>query len=210
MEGQSYVPSDFIATVSGKMIDPDNVTAEDIDIVDIAVGLGNLCRYSGQLIRFHSVAEHSVLVSNMVTEVQGRNLRLKALLHDAPEFIINDLVRPIKRRVTGYDEIESSVMDAVAQRFGLEYSEEDWAEIKRCDDLITVIERRDLSPRIGSAMYSETGGVIPGFRSPVGMYAPHKAFSLFLIEFYKLTGEALTEAQTEVVDWLQKEAPRYV
>src|ERR1700734_2059257 len=61
-------------------------------IEDIAHGLANICRYSGQCNRFYSVAEHSVLVSEIAV-----GFELEALMHDAAEAFLGDITRPLKQ-----------------------------------------------------------------------------------------------------------------
>lgn len=104
-----------IHTISGKQIDPENVTASDIDIEDIAHGLSKVCRYSGQREQFISVAEHSVWVSRNVPA----KLALHALLHDAAEAYMGDVPSPIKRLCDDFSSIERTFDNAVHERFGL-------------------------------------------------------------------------------------------
>jgi len=76
----------FIQTYSGKRIDFENPDPDQIDIVDIAHGLSNLCRFSGQSKYFYSVAQHSFYVSLVCKEN-----KLQALLHDATEAYMADV-----------------------------------------------------------------------------------------------------------------------
>lgn len=104
----------YLGTYSGKCVDVLDPKPEDIDIVDIARGLSNLCRFGGQLKRFYSVAEHSIWVSKMVPP----DLALQALMHDAPEAYLVDLPTPIKRNLPLYYEIEHKLHVVIAERFG--------------------------------------------------------------------------------------------
>ena len=102
---------------SGKVVDPFNLTIDDIDINDIAHSLSMLCRFNGHTSEFYSVAQHSVRVSNILPE----KLRLEGLLHDATEFIIGDLIRPIKRtkELSKYVELEDKIWALIARKFDL-------------------------------------------------------------------------------------------
>lgn len=122
---------DWMQTFSGRQYWPLDPRPDEVDMVDIGHHLGMLCRYCGACRRFYSVAEHSVGVLYVVTRAlqgdHGRNLtfddvrriRRHALLHDAPEAYCHDLIRPIKRCVEGYAEVEAANHDAIALRFGL-------------------------------------------------------------------------------------------
>lgn len=88
-----------------------------IRIEDIAHALSNQCRFGGHLPEFYSVAQHSVLCSQMVEN----KYRLSALLHDASEAYLLDIPRPIKQRLSNYKEIEDGLMEIIASKFGFEY-----------------------------------------------------------------------------------------
>ncbi|KLK91389.1 phosphohydrolase [Microvirga vignae] len=106
---------DWIQTYSGAQFWPMDPRAGDIRLQDIAHALSMLCRYTGHCKRFYSVAEHSVLLSEVVEPKH----RLWALLHDASEAYLVDVPRPVKPFLTGYREAEGEIMLCVAERFGL-------------------------------------------------------------------------------------------
>lgn len=194
-----------VGTFSGRQIDLGVINAKrDICIVDVAVGLAQQCRYSGQVWPYYSVAEHSVLICQLVGHRPNSDLALKALLHDAPEFLINDLVRPVKRKVTGYEEIEEAVMGAVEEAFCVRYSKEDWATIKRFDDLITVEERRKLMPRLPRETYAS--GVdesqVPNLNFKC--LPPAEAALAFLSNYFFLSSASPTEEERELIQILLK------
>lgn len=101
--------------MSGKRVDPFNMKADDIDIQDISHSLSMQCRYNGHLGRFYSVAEHCVLVSQLVPAEQ----KLWGLLHDATEAYVGDLISPIKRKMDDFVLLEDEIHGAVSQHFGL-------------------------------------------------------------------------------------------
>ena len=110
--------------LSGRRLDLLDPTAVDIEIEDIAHGLAFVARWNGQTRGDwpYSVAEHSLLVE----EIYGRlgnppaKWRLAALLHDAPEYVIGDMISPVKAAVgPGYGELDARLTVAVHLRFGL-------------------------------------------------------------------------------------------
>ena len=111
--------------LSGRRLDLLNPSPFDIEIEDIAHGLSFVARWNGQTVgEFpYSVAEHSVFVAEMFTLFRpraDRRWRLAALLHDAPEYVIGDMVGPAKSSVgPGYAEMDERLTVAIHQRFGL-------------------------------------------------------------------------------------------
>lgn len=112
----------------------------DFRIEDIAHALANTCRYSGHCIRFYSVAEHCVRVSEIVPEAYA----LEALMHDATEAYLTDIPRPIKHipEFAFYRELEEKAERAIATQFGLPYPPS--PEVKRADNILLMTEARDL------------------------------------------------------------------
>lgn len=106
---------DFIVTYTGKHFWPLDPQPEEIDIDDIAHALSIVNRWSGHSPIPYSVAVHSLHVAECCPE----HLRLAGLLHDASEAYIADVARPVKKLLTGYQEIEDGIQRAVAQRFDL-------------------------------------------------------------------------------------------
>ena len=110
--------------LSGRRLDLLDPRADDIAIEDIAHGLARVARWNGQTSGPHvfSVAQHSLLVEAIFTaEVPGsRADSLAALLHDAPEYVVGDLISPFKA-VLGddYKAVEHRILAAVHARFGL-------------------------------------------------------------------------------------------
>lgn len=131
-----------VQTVSGRYIDVLAPWAGDIQLGDIAHHLANLCRFSGAVREFYSVAQHSVMVASILPPA----LRLAGLLHDASEAYLGDVISPIKRHIPSYQYMEELVMAAVEQRFTLDLTTQDRAVIKRADLVLLATERRDLMP----------------------------------------------------------------
>lgn len=131
---------EWILTSTGKRFYPIDPRPQDVDIRDIARGLSNLCRFTGQVTRFYSVAQHSLHVSTLVPD----RLALHGLMHDASEAYLNDISRPVKYSgpMAGYRLIEAGVQDVIMQHFNLPLlSEEDEALVKAADDKALEIEK---------------------------------------------------------------------
>ena len=111
--------------LSGRRLDLLEPSPLDVEIEDIAHGLARVARWNGQTRGAHafSVAQHSVLVERLVAELSprlGSEARLMALLHDAPEYVVGDLISPFKAAVgINYKALEERLQAAVHLRFGL-------------------------------------------------------------------------------------------
>ena len=110
--------------LSGRRLDLLDPTPVDIEIEDIAHGLAFVARWNGQTRGDwpYSVAEHSLLVEDAYHRQGGTDprWRLAALLHDAPEYVIGDMISPVKAAVgPGYGELDARLMVAIHIRFGL-------------------------------------------------------------------------------------------
>ena len=111
--------------LSGRRLDLLEPSPLDIEIADIAHGLARVARWNGQTRGDHafSVAQHSVLVERLVGELSPRltrEARLMALLHDAPEYVVGDLISPFKAAVgLNYKALEERLQGAIHLRFGL-------------------------------------------------------------------------------------------
>ncbi|MBS7590347.1 YfbR-like 5'-deoxynucleotidase [Ancylobacter defluvii] len=115
--------------LSGRRLDLLDPSPLDIEIEDIAHGLARVARWNGQTSgeQIFSVAQHSVLVELIArrqAEVAGveldRRWRLAMLLHDAPEYVVGDMISPFKAVLGGdYKGVEARLLAAVSLRFGL-------------------------------------------------------------------------------------------
>ena len=111
--------------LSGRRLDLLDPTPVDIEIEDIAHGLAFVARWNGQTRGdfAYSVAEHSLLVEDLFGRMQPDapvRWRLAALLHDAPEYVIGDMISPVKSAVgPGYGALDARLAAAVHLRFGL-------------------------------------------------------------------------------------------
>jgi 5'-nucleotidase len=139
--------------LSGRRLDLLNPSPLDIEIADIAHGLARVARWNGQTAGPHafSVAQHCVLVEGLAAELKprlAREGRLAALLHDAPEYVIGDLISPFKAAVgLDYKDFENRLLAAIHLRFGLppQPSTEIAILIKRADRLSAYHEATQLA-----------------------------------------------------------------
>jgi len=111
--------------LSGRRLNLLEPSPLDIEIEDIAHGLARVARWNGQTKGQHafSVAQHCMLVERLAIQIKpalSREARLIALLHDAPEYVIGDLISPFKRAVgINYKDMENRLLEAIHVRFGV-------------------------------------------------------------------------------------------
>ncbi|AZL59421.1 HD family hydrolase [Tabrizicola piscis] len=111
--------------LSGRRLDLLDPTPMDIEVEDIAHGLAFVARWNGQTRGDwpYSVAEHSLLVEEIFARASpgiAARWRLAALLHDAPEYVIGDMISPVKAAVgPGYGALDERLSAAIHLRFGL-------------------------------------------------------------------------------------------
>lgn len=139
-----------IMLYSGVELDLLDPSSSEFTIDDIAHGLSNICRYAGQCRMFYSVAEHSVLMSDL-----AGHLAFEALMHDAAEAFIGDITRPLKQLLPDYKNIERSVEEAIFNRFGLPLYIR--AEIKSLDLQVLAAEQDQLMPQSTNRWAIEAG-----------------------------------------------------
>ena len=139
--------------LSGRRLDLLNPSPLDVEIEDIAHGLAFVARWNGQTRGEHpySVAEHSLLVEEIFrrgARDAGPRWRLAALLHDAPEYVIGDMISPVKAAVgPDYAALDARLAVAVHLRFGLpaELPAAVKAAIKRADRISAWLEAVQLA-----------------------------------------------------------------
>lgn len=162
---------------SGAWLDLCAPAASEFTIEDIAHGLANLCRYAGQCRGFYSVAEHSLLVTEVATEHQ-----FEALLHDAAEAFLGDITRPLKQMLPDYRRIEQAVQAAIFERFGLPAKLP--AAIKEADLKVLAAEQRQIMPD-GTDEWAAREGIEPAAVT-VRNLSPQEAKEEFLNRFEQL------------------------
>jgi uncharacterized protein len=158
--------------LSGRRLDLLDPKPADIAIEDIAHGLARVARWNGQTVGAHafSVAQHALLVDEIAGARQPdwpARWRLATLLHDAPEYVIGDLISPFKTAVgLNYKAFELRLLAAIHERFGLpaELPAPIQAEIKACDRLAAYYEATRLAgfgADEAAAFFGKPGRVSP-------------------------------------------------
>lgn len=125
-------------THSGRIVDLSRFSEEDLCIEDIAHSLAHLVRFTGHIDQPYSVAQHSMLVSDLCPDEH----RMWGLLHDASEAYLGDVSTPLKSLLPQYQEVEGKVQRAIAARFELPWPIPD--EVKEADRQALMIEKMDL------------------------------------------------------------------
>lgn len=137
-----------VRSVTGKYIDLGALQIGDIELDAVACGLSNVCRFSGQTPRFYSVAQHSVLVADLIApdlslDRWGVNLRLHGIFHDGHEAWMGDLHHFLKHSpaLEGYRVLADYVQGVVERRFHLiPLVKPELILLKAADDLAAVYE----------------------------------------------------------------------
>lgn len=168
----------YVSTYLGHRFYPMAPSIADVAIEDIAHGLAFQCRFNGQTQDFYSVAQHSLMVSSLVPQ----RLALAALLHDAAEAYLGDMVKPLKGLFPDFSRIEEAVMSIIGNRFGV--VEFDDRQIKQADLIALATEKRDLMPR-SSESWHTLDGVAP-LPTRIEAMSPRLAKEKFLSEFERL------------------------
>ena len=135
----------WMHTSLGSRMYPEAPVHKDIAISDIANGLALICRYGGQgdVYKFYSVAEHSVLMAQYALEDAGSFAAMDVLLHDASEAYLGDLVPAVKNAVgSSYEALEDSITNAVMHKYSRHHDFRDYA--KTIDGRIVPTEKAAL------------------------------------------------------------------
>jgi len=153
-------PGPYLQTVSGRWLNPFDPDPDQLDIGDIARALANLCRFGGHSRVFYSVAQHSVIVSELVEQRGGgAEDAFAALMHDATEAYLGDMPHPLKHRSAlgeAFRAAEGHLAHAIRDRFRIK---PEVPEIKLVDRALLATERRTFSA--DSWHWPELEGVEP-------------------------------------------------
>ena len=174
------ITTDYVSTFSGNRFYPLRPHIDRVAIEDIAHGLAYQCRFNGQTKTFYSIAQHSLIVAGLVPPP----LRLAALLHDAAEAYLGDMVKPLKVLMPEFAALEDQVTAIIAATYGIDFS--DYAPIKRADLIALATEKRDLMPH-SAERWAYLDGIAPLPGIIVAM-DPGEAKQCFLQRFHALHG----------------------
>lgn len=196
---EEAVKSIFIHTAGGKKVYPFAMTPDQVDIHTIARHLACQNRWLGATQhRFleerisYSVAEHSVYVSDFVARELGRpDLAFEALMHDAAEAYIGDMIRPLKYSPAFYETfkaLEEKVEKVIAEKFNLPFPMT--PEVKVGDDSVCMAEWEQIVPRNPDEQWgsdvTKAGYVVKAAPIGIAMLPPYEAYKLFMARFNAL------------------------
>ena len=175
----------WIDTWSGRKFWPLDPHPQDVAIEDIAGALSNLCRFGGHTREFYSVAQHSVLVAEVLS-AEPADTRMWALLHDAAEAYLVDVPRPLKTTAAfaSYREAEQRILAAIAKAFGLPTAMP--KQIDSADRLLLATESRDL---MSPSMLASCPSDVEPLPARIEPWSPGKARDAFMDCFYRVSME---------------------
>lgn len=180
--------------LSGRRLDLLDPSPIDIEIEDIAHGLARVARWNGQTLGPHafSVAQHSLLVADIVRKLKPNldaRFELAALLHDAPEYVVGDLISPFKAAVgIDYKAFELKLLAAIHIRFGLPAAlpEAMTSLNKRADRIAAFYEATRLAGFSESEAFKYFGRPGPVPPPELAPRAAHEIEKSFLARFKRL------------------------
>ena len=192
--------------LSGRRLDLLDPSPMDIEIGDIAHGLARVARWNGQTVGEHgfSVAQHSIVVEEIAGHLEPAldvRWRLAALLHDAPEYVIGDMISPFKAAL-GFDYkiFEEKLEGAIHMRFGLSPRTPAAVKalIKRADRACAFFEATQLAGFEHQESLALFGAPPPGYALAIQPWAPFEAQRRYVERFEVLMGQMPVNAAAPV------------
>lgn len=167
-------------TIKNNTIDYKNIFENDYDIMDIATGLSNECRFNGHVPKFYSVAEHSVHLSKIIFMMtKCPKEAFHALLHDASEAYLKDIPFMLKEFLPDYMRIEKEFQKAIGFAFNI--PEERTSLIKDYDHMLGWFEFEEMKSGLGKYIDPI---IIRNVK--INNWTPEQAYIEFLKQFYEL------------------------
>jgi hypothetical protein len=184
--------------LSGRRLDLLDPSPMDIEIEDIAHGLARVARWNGQTVGEHafSVAQHSVVVEEIVAHIQpdiAPRWRLAALLHDASEYVIGDMISPFKAALgVNYKDFEERLENAIHTRFGLPAKTPVLVKklIKQADRACAFFEATQLAGFSHAESLAFFDAPPPGYHLVIDPQPPATAQTRYLERFHVLSEAA--------------------
>jgi len=169
----------WIRTYTGRQVSLVDPQPENIDVIDIAHHLSQICRFTGASREFYSVAQHSVLVASMLSP----HTRIHGILHDASEAYLNDVTTPLKHLLPEYMKMEKNMQVAIYRALEVQFpNPQEDTQVRYADTVALATEVRDL----GGGRLDEYGlGVEPN-KNVIEPLSPPEAEQLWMEEFMKL------------------------
>jgi len=168
----------WMQTFGGRKLYPTRPDSRVVDIEDIAHALSQICRFGGHTRKPYSVAQHSVLLSYECR----REDRVNALLHDAAEAYLGDVVRPFKLQIPWFRPLENRSLRAISRALGVPSIREP-RKLVRVHEALLASERRDLLKDVPALDWGLTEK--PLLRK-VHPWSPAEAKSWFLLRYRQL------------------------
>ena len=180
--------------LSGRRLDLLDPSPMDIEIVDIAHGLARVARWNGQTTGDHgfSVAQHSLVVEEIAGHIEPSlepRWRLAALLHDAPEYVIGDMISPFKAALgIDYRIFEEKLEAAIHIRFGLPPTTPKpvKALIKQADRACAFFEATQLAGFAHAESLALFGAPPAGYHLAIEPWSPAEAQQRYVARFEAL------------------------
>lgn len=170
-------------TYTGEMFDVFNPNKDQIQMRDISHALSMLCRYGGHSRNFYSVAEHCFLMAEYFVDRKEYDLARAALLHDATEAYMGDVIRPLKLQFPLYRQTEDYLQGMIFTKFGLPPEmppEVKDADLRICnDERAALLHERPWNPYIDGLPYLDV---------EIKSWFPIKAEQNYLDMYWKLFG----------------------
>lgn len=126
----------WIGLLSGTRFNYNRPEESNVTVEDLAGALSNICRFSGHLPQFYSVAQHLVNTSKIVPA----DVAFDALMHDTAEAFTNDLPTPLKWALPIFKELEIKIESAMADKFGFQYPYP--SAVKEADTIMLLLEKK--------------------------------------------------------------------